>query len=110
MNTFGRHQSGTCSCCDLSRRSFIGGAAALGLAGALFAKPSAAAPTATLIDTHHHCFPPAYQKAWLEWEEARKVRFGLDQFKTLEDVGLSAAELQSIGSGNAERLIPQLRS
>jgi 6-methylsalicylate decarboxylase len=72
-NTFGRHQSGTCSCCDLSRRSFIGGAAALGLAGALFAKPSAAAPTATLIDTHHHFFPPAYQKAWLEWEEARKV-------------------------------------
>jgi hypothetical protein len=57
----------------LSRRSFIGGTAALGLAGALFAKPSAAASIATLIDTHHHFFPPAYQKAWLEWEEARKI-------------------------------------
>jgi predicted TIM-barrel fold metal-dependent hydrolase len=57
----------------LSRRGFIGGTAALGLAGALFAKPSVAAPAATLIDTHHHFFPPAYQKAWLEWEDARRV-------------------------------------
>src|SRR6266481_7966942 len=72
-NVFGRHQSGTCTCCHLSRRGFVGGAAALGLATALFAEPSAAAPTATLIDTHHHFFPPAYQKAWLEWEDARRV-------------------------------------
>jgi predicted TIM-barrel fold metal-dependent hydrolase len=72
-NAFGRHQSDTCTCCHLSRRGFIGGAAALGLATALSAKPSEAAPTATLIDTHHHFFPPAYQKAWLEWEEAHKI-------------------------------------
>jgi hypothetical protein len=57
----------------LSRRGFIGAAAALGLAGASFAKPSVAAPAATLIDTHHHFFPPAYQKAWLEWEDARRA-------------------------------------
>jgi predicted TIM-barrel fold metal-dependent hydrolase len=73
-NAFGRHQSDTCTCCHLSRRGFIGGAAALGLATALSAKPSEAAPTATLIDTHHHFFPPAYQKAWLEWEEAHKIQ------------------------------------
>jgi predicted TIM-barrel fold metal-dependent hydrolase len=72
-NTFGRHQAGTCTCCHLSRRGFIGGAAALGLATASFREPSAATPTARLIDTHHHFFPPAYQKAWLEWEEARKI-------------------------------------
>src|SRR5258705_2405167 len=72
-NVFGRDQSGTCTCCHLSRRGFIGGTAALGLAGALFAKPSVAAPAATLIDTHHHFFPPAYQKAWLELEDARRV-------------------------------------
>lgn len=36
--------------------------------------------------------------------------FGLGQFKTLEDAGLSASELESIGSGNATRLIPRLRS
>ena len=72
-NAFGHHQSGTCTCCHLSRRGFICGAAALGSAAALSAKPSAAVPTVKLIDTHHHFFPPAYQKAWLEWEEARKI-------------------------------------
>jgi 6-methylsalicylate decarboxylase len=72
-NVFVRHPSQTCTCCHLSRRGVIGGAAAFGVAAALFVKPSAATPTATLIDTHHHCFPPAYQKAWLEWEEARKI-------------------------------------
>jgi len=50
-NVFGRHQSGIALAVILSRRGFIGGTAALGLAGALFAKPSVAAPAATLIDT-----------------------------------------------------------
>jgi predicted TIM-barrel fold metal-dependent hydrolase len=36
--------------------------------------------------------------------------FGLGQFKALEDAGLSTTELESIGSGNATRLIPRLRS
>jgi predicted TIM-barrel fold metal-dependent hydrolase len=57
----------------LSRRGFIGGAAALGVAIASSEELSAATPAATLIDTHHHFFPPAYQKAWLEWEEARDI-------------------------------------
>jgi hypothetical protein len=35
--------------------------------------------------------------------------FGLGQFKDLEKLGLSTAELDSIGSGNAARLIPRLR-
>jgi predicted TIM-barrel fold metal-dependent hydrolase len=26
-----------------------------------------------LVDTHHHFFPPAYQKAWLDWEDQRKI-------------------------------------
>jgi 6-methylsalicylate decarboxylase len=26
-----------------------------------------------LVDTHHHFYPPAYQKAWLDWEEQRKI-------------------------------------
>jgi predicted TIM-barrel fold metal-dependent hydrolase len=69
---FGRHQSGACTCCQMSRRAFIAGAAALGAAAIVSARPSAA-QAATLIDTHHHFFPPAYQKAWLDWEEARKL-------------------------------------
>lgn len=72
-NALGRHQSGTCGCCHLSRRGFVGGAAALALATTLSTKPSAAAPNPMLIDTHHHFFPAAYQKAWLDWEDAHKV-------------------------------------
>jgi 6-methylsalicylate decarboxylase len=71
-NAFGRHQAGTCTCCHLSRRGFIAGVAALG-AAASFSGTSSAAPAAGLIDTHHHFFPPAYQKAWLDWEDARKL-------------------------------------
>jgi predicted TIM-barrel fold metal-dependent hydrolase len=26
-----------------------------------------------LIDTHHHFYPPQYQKLWLDWEDARKI-------------------------------------
>ena len=36
--------------------------------------------------------------------------FGLGQFRSLEEAGLSAAELESVGNGNAARLIPRLRS
>jgi predicted TIM-barrel fold metal-dependent hydrolase len=71
-NEFG-HQPDSCTCCQLSRRGFIGGAAALGLATAVSAKRAAAVPAAKLIDTHHHFFPPAYQSAWLEWEDAGNI-------------------------------------
>jgi predicted TIM-barrel fold metal-dependent hydrolase len=36
--------------------------------------------------------------------------FGLDQFKDLQEAGLSATELESISNGNAKRLIPRLQS
>jgi hypothetical protein len=36
--------------------------------------------------------------------------FGLGQFKNLEEAGLFTAESESVGSGNATRLIPRLRS
>src|SRR5437588_2086015 len=63
-----------CGCAEISRRAFVAGAAALG-AGAFSASGSAYAqgPGGKLIDTHHHFYAPAYQKAWLEWEDARKV-------------------------------------
>ncbi len=28
---------------------------------------------AKLIDTHHHFYPPQYQKAWADWEDQRKI-------------------------------------
>ena len=63
----------SCGCCA-SRRHFLAGAAAFGATALLPGndKPAAAAP-AKLIDTHHHFYPPAYQKAQLDWEDQHKV-------------------------------------
>jgi predicted TIM-barrel fold metal-dependent hydrolase len=36
--------------------------------------------------------------------------FGLDQMKSLEQLGLSAADLKAIGSENAIKLIPRLKT
>src|ERR1043166_4895195 len=61
-----------CGCAEhLSRRRFMAGAAALGAAAAL--PGSARGEAAHLIDTHHHFYAPAYQKAWLDFGEARKI-------------------------------------
>ena len=55
-----------------SRRGFIAGAAAIGAMSALSGVPAFAQGRA-LIDTHHHFYPPEYQKLWLDWEDARKI-------------------------------------
>ncbi len=63
----------SCTCCS-SRRQFLAGAATFGAAAVLGESetPALAAP-AKLIDTHHHFYPPAYQKAWADWEDQRKI-------------------------------------
>jgi 6-methylsalicylate decarboxylase len=65
-----------CACCGtsgLSRRQFVAGAiATMGAAASLSARPSLAAERA-LIDTHHHFYPPEYQKLWLDYEDQRKL-------------------------------------
>ena len=83
MNTFAMHrhqprheprqQVFACGC-HASRRQFLAGAAALGATALLPGNdtPAQAAPV-KLIDTHQHFFPPAYQKAWAEWEDQHKV-------------------------------------
>lgn len=72
QRTGGFHMRGCACCSGLSRRRFTAGLAALGGAVAL---PSLvrAQTKGDLIDTHHHYYPPEYQKAWLDWEEARKI-------------------------------------
>jgi predicted TIM-barrel fold metal-dependent hydrolase len=64
-----------CACCaaaSLSRRKFMAGSVATALASALpGARAFAQAPV--LIDTHHHFYPPDYQKLWLDYEDARKI-------------------------------------
>lgn len=60
-----------------TRRSLLAGCtslAALAATGAwspMFATGQKA--PRPIIDTHHHFFPPTYQKAWLEWEDARHI-------------------------------------
>jgi 6-methylsalicylate decarboxylase len=82
-----RHRwSYTCSCCT-SRRSFLTGVAAAAATPALGASavPTQAAP-AKLIDTHHHFYPPTYQKAWADWEDQRKIpHFGVQLAWTKEN-------------------------
>lgn len=54
-----------------------------------------------LIDTHHHFYPPEYQKAWLDFEDARKIphfpsQVGWSRTKTLEEMdrnGITTAML-----------------
>src|SRR3977135_2420980 len=63
-----------CTCCgpSSSRRGFLAGLSALGVASVLptFAAHGQTKPT--LIDTHLHFYPPEYQKLWLDYEDARK--------------------------------------
>jgi len=68
-----RHLAISCAC-HASRRQFLAGAVALGAAAALpGSETPARAAAANLIDTHHHFYPPAYQKAWVDWEDQHKV-------------------------------------
>lgn len=72
----GRHGP-ACACCALptssalSRRRFIAGVTAAGTA-AFMPGGKTFAQSRSLIDTHHHFYPPRYQKLWLDWEDARK--------------------------------------
>src|SRR5262245_59770167 len=66
----------------LSRRDLLAGAAAFGAASLLSAHGAHAQAAKTkVIYTHHHFYPPAYQKAWMDWEDARKIphRFSEDR-------------------------------
>jgi 6-methylsalicylate decarboxylase len=58
-----------------TRRSFMQLIGSVGAAAALPACSGmgASATGSQLIDTHHHFYPPAYQKAWLDWEDERKI-------------------------------------
>jgi predicted TIM-barrel fold metal-dependent hydrolase len=69
MSAITTHAAG-CAC-HLSRRHFLGGAAALAAAAALPSFARAEGPS--IIDTHHHFYPPPYQQAWIDWDDAKKL-------------------------------------
>jgi 6-methylsalicylate decarboxylase len=79
-------QSNRSGCdCKTSRRQFLASAAALGATAALGGVRPGRAATTKLIDTHHHFYPPAYQKAWSDWEDQRKIpHFGTQMAWTKE--------------------------
>jgi len=57
-----------------SRRRFMQSLGALGAASLFPAGTALAQPAGPrLIDTHHHFYAPAYQKAWLDWEDKRSL-------------------------------------
>ena len=69
-------RAGDCPCCQsssLSRRRFMAAAGAFGTMAMLPEGIALAEMASNLIDTHHHFYPPDYQKAWLDWEDARKI-------------------------------------
>ena len=57
------------------RREVLQGFGGMGLMGALGLSglPVSAQTASGLIDTHHHFYPPAYQKAWFDWEDKRNI-------------------------------------
>jgi 6-methylsalicylate decarboxylase len=62
----------SCSSHHASRRQLLVGLAALSAATTLRTPIAFGQAQGTLIDTHHHFYPPAYLKRWMEWESARK--------------------------------------
>ncbi len=75
-----RRLSTTCHCCreplaatTINRRQWLAGLAAVGAAAAI-PLPIVRGETArTLIDTHHHCYPPFLLKIQKEWEDKRHI-------------------------------------
>ncbi len=88
--------------CHTTRRGFLAGAAAFAATAVVpeTKTPALAAP-AKLIDTHHHFYPPAYQKAWAAWEDQRKIpHLGVQlawtrdkAFEAMDKNGISTAVL-----------------
>ena len=65
-----------CPACDpagSSRRQFLTGLGAAGVALTLPSPAVHAQGAKTLIDTHHHFYPPGYLAQQKQWEGARKI-------------------------------------
>jgi len=95
-----------CSChpsmsyTPVSRRRFLAGAGALGAASLLPAHGAGAQGAgAKVIDTHHHFYPPAYQQAWLDWEDARKIPHFKTQVAWTRDKAVEELDKNGVATG-----------
>ncbi len=68
----GHHSCSTCCGPSWSRRGFLAGVGALGVASIIPTVAAHGQATPALIDTHLHFYPPEYQKLWLGYEDAHK--------------------------------------
>jgi predicted TIM-barrel fold metal-dependent hydrolase len=84
----------------VSRRTLLAGAGALG-AASLLPKSAAFAQGAKskVIDTHHHFYPPAYQKAWMDWEDARKIPHFTTQVAWSREKAVEELDKNGIATG-----------
>ena len=90
-----------CTCCgpSSSRRGFLAGLGALGVASVV---PTVAARGQTkpaLIDTHLHFYPPEYQKLWLDYEDARKQPHFSGQVAWTRDKAIEDMDQNGVGVG-----------
>jgi 6-methylsalicylate decarboxylase len=86
----------SCSCCT-SRRGFLAGAMAVGATTIVGAREvSAQTATTKLIDTHHHFYPPTYQKAWTDWEDQRKIPHFATQLAWTKENDIEAMDKNGI--------------
>jgi 6-methylsalicylate decarboxylase len=84
----------------VSRRHVLAGAAALGAASLL---PDSGVrgqgARAKVIDTHHHFYPPDYQKAWLDWEDARKIPHFANQVGWTQATAVEELDKNGVAAG-----------
>jgi 6-methylsalicylate decarboxylase len=67
------HNCPACDSVGSSRRNFLAGIGAAGVASMLPASAVRAQGANTLIDTHHHFYPPGYLAQWRDWDGARNI-------------------------------------
>ena len=83
-----------------SRRGFMQALGAIGATAALPACTSmGGGGSARLIDTHHHFYPPEYQKAWLGWEAERKIPHFATQVAWSVDKALAEMDKANVRTG-----------
>lgn len=67
------HNCSVCNPAGTSRRKFLAGLGAAGVASMMPAPAVLGQGAKTMIDTHHHFYPPGYLAQQKEWEGARKI-------------------------------------
>jgi 6-methylsalicylate decarboxylase len=67
------HNCPACDSAGSSRRKFLLGLGAVGVASMMPAPAVLAQRARTMIDTHHHFYPPGYLAQWEKWDSAHKI-------------------------------------